>query len=149
VIDVVKLDQSEDWFGSHSTLYDNLDVRAAPKGYDRSGKPILQVAHVHEIGHLLGLRHVDEGKPHCLVNGGDTNAEQCYGVSDSDKSSVMGRGVALKAEHAIPWRRAAVQLTGRGKTASMSDWPATRLRIFPRTMAEVAANKTITERPVR
>lgn len=105
VIDVVRLDPSENWFGSHSTLYDSLDTRSVPKGIDSNGKPIMQRAHVHEIGHLLGMGHVDEGKAHCPVTG-NTNANACYGISDIDKNSVMGSGMQLRPEHAKPWMTA-------------------------------------------
>lgn len=148
VIDVVKLDPSEQSFGSTSALYDSNDLRPVPKGVDKNGRPIMQLGGVHEIGHLLGLEHVDFGKPHCPVSG-DTNAPVCYGIDDKDKNSLMGAGIALRHEHANPWRRAMIQLTGKGNLATMSDWAASKLRIYPRTMAEAAANKTITARPVR
>ena len=108
----------------------------------------MQPAHVHELGHLLGLGHVDIGKPHCPA-AGNTNARACYGVEDSDKNSVMGGGIRLRNEHAMPWRRAIIQLTGMGNAASSTDWSPMRIPTFPRTKEEAAANKTITARPVR
>jgi len=105
IIEVVRLHKSETWFGSHSTLYDSLDTRSVQKSTTSTGKPIMQRAHVHEIGHLLGLGHVDIGKPHCPP-GGNTNISACYGVADVDKQSVMGDGMQLRVEHANPWRRA-------------------------------------------
>jgi hypothetical protein len=56
----VRLHSSENWFGSHSRLYDNRDTDSVEKGKDSAGKPIMPRAHVHEIGHLLGFGHVDE-----------------------------------------------------------------------------------------
>ena len=102
-IDVVRLDPSENWFGSHSTLYDSKDTNSIQKATTSTGKKVLQRAHVHEVGHLLGLNHVDVGKPHCPASG-DTNAEACYGVADNDMPSVMGAGMQLRIEHAYPWR---------------------------------------------
>jgi len=69
VIDVVRLHRSETWFGSHATLYDSLDTHLVRKDTDSRGRPIMQRAHVHEVGHLLGLDHVDVGKAHCPAAG--------------------------------------------------------------------------------
>ena len=65
MIEVVKLHHSETWFESYSGLYDSLDSNLVQKGTDSKGNAIMQRAHVHEIGHLLGLPHVDVGKAHC------------------------------------------------------------------------------------
>lgn len=118
------------------------------KATDSYGRPIMQRAHVHEIGHLLGLGHVDIGKAHCPAVG-DTNAAACYGVADVDKLAVMGDGMALRTSFATPWRRAAIKLTGKGHIAGHHDWDARRQRIYPRTTAEVAANRLVTTRPLR
>ncbi len=148
IIDVVRLHSSVKWFGSHSTLYDSRDTSWAKKGTTSKGKRVMQKAHVHEIGHLLGLEHVDVGKPHCPT-AGNTNAKVCYGVSDRDKLSVMGSGMALRKEFANPWRRAIVRLTGKGNPSTPADWVAARVRHYPRTVDEVNANKSITARPSR
>lgn len=148
VIEVVRLDKSETWFGSHSTLYDSLDTRSVQKGTASDGKPIMQRAHVHEVGHLLGLDHVDVGKPHCPA-GSNTNAAACYGASDQDKQSVMGQGMQLRKKHADPWRRAMIGFEGCGNAANPTDWEAKLERHYPRTLAEAAALKAITVRPRR
>jgi hypothetical protein len=148
VIDVVRLHASENWFGSHSTLYDNLDTKSVEKGRDSKNKPVMQRAHVHEIGHLLGLGHVDEGKAHCPV-AGNTNAAACYGVADADKKTVMGAGMLLRTAFANPWRRAIVQLTGKGLAATATDWLAKPQRHYPRTPEEVLAGRIITARVSR
>jgi hypothetical protein len=147
-IDVVRLDPTENWFGSHSTLYDSLDTSSVAKATDSHGHPIMQRAHVHEIGHLLGLAHVDVGKAHCPAVG-NTNAAACYGVADRDKNSVMGGGMALRTAFATPWRRAAIQLTGKGHIAGHNDWEARIQHLYPRTAAEVVAGRNITTRPLR
>ncbi|MCJ7558413.1 MAG: hypothetical protein MUP90_16080 [Gammaproteobacteria bacterium] len=145
VIDVVRLHRTENWFGSHSRLYDNRDTNSVQKGTDGGGSAIMQRAHVHEVGHLLGLGHVDEGKPHCPA-GGDTNASACYGVADVDKNSVMGQGMTLTALHAAPWRKSIRQLTGKGNVIGLTDWAPVQRRHYPRTAAEVLARRAITLR---
>lgn len=148
IIEVVRLHKSETWFGSHSKLYDNLDTNSVQKGTNSKGKPIMQRAHVHEVGHLLGLGHVDIGKPHCPA-AGNTNISQCYGIADADKNSVMGQGMQLRPKHANPWRRALKQMTGKGNIGSMTDWSPKTIRHYPRTAAEIAVKKHITVRPKR
>lgn len=148
VIDVVRLDPTETWFGSHSTLYDSLDTNAVQKATDSAGHPIMQRAHVHEIGHLLGLAHIDVGKAHCPVTG-NTNASACYGVADADMQTVMGDGMTMRPAFATPWRRAVVQLTSMGHVATTTDWQAKMRRQFPRTPAEALLKQEITVRPVR
>ena len=146
-ISVVRLHRSENWFGSHATLYDSKDTKSVAKGEDSAGKDIMQRAHVHEVGHLLGLAHVDVGKDHCPAD--NTNARACYGVDDDNKNSVMGMGMQLRTEHAIPWRRAITSLVGRGNAATAADWAPKFVRHYPRIPAEVAANMSITHRPRR
>lgn len=148
LIDVVRLDKSELWFGSHARLFDNLDVNLVRKGMDSRGRFIMQRANVHEIGHLLGLGHVDAGKQHCIA-ARNVNAAACYGVTDRDKYSVMGQGMQLRDEHAHPWRRAIALISGKGNTAANADWVPRKDRHFPRTLAEVAANASITAMPTR
>jgi hypothetical protein len=147
-IDVVRLDPTETWFGSHSMLYDSLDTNSVQKDTDSHGRPIMQRAHVHEIGHLLGLEHVDVGKPHCPATG-DTNADVCYGVADVDKNAVMGDGMGLRIPFASPWRRAAVQIVGKGAVVNALDWTAKLQHLYPRTIPEAIARRMITTRPHR
>jgi hypothetical protein len=154
VIDVVRLDPTETWFGSHSTLYDNLDTRPTVKGTDRAGKPIVQRAHVHEVGHLMGLGHVDIGKAHCPATG-DTNASRCYGVSDFDKNSVMGQGMQLRGVHAQPWFEALKRFRVAEPPSKLYQpeakfvkqiAPSTR-RHYPRTVAEFEAGTQLLSLP--
>lgn len=168
-IDVVRLDPRESWFGSHSTLYDSKDTNSVQKATTSRGKKVMQRAHVHEVGHLLGLDHVDVGKPHCPASG-DTNARVCYGVADRDMVSVMGSGMELRLENAYPWREALRYfalnelasailsplsvLFGQASLALpvaslTSVWPAKLKRHYPRTEAELKAGKDITLRPTR
>lgn len=127
-IESVRLDPSETWFGSHATLYDDRDTRWDITRRDSRGKNVMQRAHVHEIGHLLGLGHIDEGKAHCPT--GNTNAPACYGVADEDVHSVMGAGMSLSPQLATPWQRAIIHLTGKGSLLT-SDWSASMQRLYP------------------
>ena len=170
VIDVVRLAPAEKWFGSHSTLYDSRDTKSVHKATDSTGKMVMQKAHVHEVGHLLGLGHAVEGSMACPTSG-NTNATACYGSSDAEMNSVMGSGMKLNATHAYPWRMAIASMTGQGTTfkpsgtritAAMAntlfgkkfsgtdfmsnDWQAKLTRHYPRTDAEVNSNTSITTR---
>jgi hypothetical protein len=163
-IDVVRLHASENWFGSHATLYDSKDTALVQKGVLSTNKPVMQRAHVHEIGHLLGLNRVDVGKAHCPA-AGNTNLPACYGVADSDMQSVMGAGMQLRVEHAYPWRECLRQLSAQAAlrasgapvnmmqllapvTMSSTVWPAVTVRQHPRTLAEVVAKKAVLTRRV-
>ena len=148
LIEVVKLDSSETFFGSHSNLFDNLDLNLTPKRRDSCGDRIMQRGHVHEVGHLGGLGHVNEGKPSC-PKGSDTNASKCYGVDDEDLYSVMGSGMQLRKKQADPWREAIIALLKRGVKSNPSDWEGKLKRHYPRTRAEILLNKAITIRPHR
>ena len=168
-ISVVRLDPSEKWFGSHATLYDSKDTNLVQKNTDSAGNKVMQQAHVHEVGHLLGLGHVDIGKAHCPATS-DTNAAACYGVADDDMKSVMGSGMELRLDHAQPWREAirgfsvSEILTGAlapgklflpfgklliGANPLFAVWPAKFKRHYPRTAEEVAAGTLITAKPAR
>jgi len=172
VIDVVRLAKTEDFFGSHSTLYDSLDTVATLKANDSNGKKIMQKAHVHEIGHLFGMGHSAEGTVACPVTS-NTNASACYGVSDLELNSVMGSGMDRRSVHAYPWRMAIADMTGKGSIRKPSinrstatfinqvgfslsgvdfmsdDWEAKMVRHYPRTESEVKANMAVIKRPRR
>lgn len=146
VIDVVRLASSERLFGSHASLFDSLDNQAIVNDVDSTGLPISQVPSAHEIGHLLGLGHVGIGSASCPATG-DTNASQCYGVTDTDKNAVMGMGMQLRNGDAIPWL-AALTLLIRAKPASTLYVPTARYTkstevyqqpVYPRTVQEFEA----------
>lgn len=118
IIDVVRLHPTELFFRSHWKLYDNKDIDPIVTGTDSAGVPIMQSTQAHEIGHLLGLGHVDLGKPHCPA-GSDSSPAVCYGITDHDKQSVMGRGMRLDIVHAEPWVKSFTRLA---KTARFSSY---------------------------
>lgn len=165
-IDVVRMPNTSAWFGSHSTLYDSNDIRPQASGTDSRGRTLMQRAHVHEVGHLLGLGHVDIGQPHCPASG-NTNVTACYGVSDHSMNSVMGAGMRLRPENAEPWRNAirgfaltatrrqglAATVTGSPisrvfafPTHLFASWPAKMTRHYPRTVDEALRDVLITSR---
>ena len=170
-IDVVRLAPGVNWFASNATLYDSKDMDSIQKNTTSTGKKVMQRAHVHEVGHLLGLNHVDVGKPHCPASG-NTDASACYGVSDHDMQSVMGTGMQLRPEHAYPWRESlrhfareevfsAVDFSSFARTRALtflgmpvisllSVWPAKMQKHYPRTEAEMkAGTPASTMRPLR
>jgi hypothetical protein len=53
----------------------------------------------HEVGHLLGLDHVNKSHPVCKV---DDNDEICYGDSIWQSEDMMGAGRDIRAWHGAP-----------------------------------------------
>ena len=79
-------------------------------------------AHLHEVGHLLGLPHPGEGsEPGCVA--GDEMV--CYAA---DPDSVMGLGGDFRLAQARPWLRAIALITG----TRQHSWAASKHRIHPR-----------------
>jgi len=167
-IGVVRLDSTESFFRSTSPLFSNKDTtiglysskdtNRVLKGRTKSGQLIFQCTAVHEVGHLLGLSHVDFGKPDCPLSG-DRNLNECYGVDDEDRRSVMGAGMELlpqyASRYAYSWRTAMRQYSWEeyrmtknqvpGKVLALTSpissmqaiWPADMQMRLPRTAAEV------------
>ncbi len=95
---------------SHARLYDNKDVRV--RTTRRGGKTYKRVTAWHELGHLLGLKHIGviNGYAECGP-GDDTGARVCYGKNHRDRQDTMGIGTALRKAHATPWTNAIAQHT--------------------------------------
>ena len=95
--DMVFLDQPAalEWSGRRDGidgLLSSRDVRPVKR------EDIEQVVAVHEVGHYLGLSHVNAG-PH--VMSGDPKE---YGANPYQASDVMGLGMRIDAWHGWPWR---------------------------------------------
>ncbi|NSX56782.1 hypothetical protein [Parasulfitobacter algicola] len=164
IVDVVYLREgTSDFFRSHSKLYDNRDIYEQSGAFDSKGRPVVQKPNVHEIGHLLGLNHVDVGKSHCPTNG-NPNADPCYGVADEDLNSIMGAGMQLRLACAKPWLKALDIVLRRrlsdeqqnskprdlkqsdfaGRMQSLSMWEARMQCLYPRTAQEVDGGIIVT-----
>lgn len=79
--------------------------------------------HYHEVGHLIGLDHVNiHGK-----GVRDGNDDKAYGVTKHQMRSVMGKGSARRPSHAQPWRQAAADIT----MTKSHDWVVSLSEIHP------------------
>jgi len=70
-------------------------------GGDPSGRTYAWQQHVlpHEVGHMLGLNHVNQASPACDRS---ANSPPCYGVWGSQVVNIMGGGDALDLQNAEP-----------------------------------------------
>ena len=57
----------------------------------------------HEIGHLLGLQHVNQSSLECRRGLETGRSGVCYGANLPDRLNVMGGGDALDLRNAQPW----------------------------------------------
>lgn len=142
-IKIVRLDPSEDFFRSNSSLWDSKDVRTVPQPH---GSP--KKTHVHEIGHILGLGHVgaENKEADCVAHvntGGSTNDTVCYGVSTENKRDIMGTGSELREWHAKPWQIAMQNFTG---TRTQFEWKASTRRVYPTIVAKYRRSSGIPNR---
>jgi hypothetical protein len=60
----------------------------------------------HEVGHMLGLNHINENAAECR---NDSNSSICYGFLRRDAMNVMGGGDVLDYRNAQPWCKRIVQ----------------------------------------
>lgn len=75
----------------------------------------------HEIGHLLGLDHVNLSHPVCKL---DANDEICYGDSIWKSQDMMGAGREVRAWHGRPWLYVLKKVTKHDKGWQLTTDPA-------------------------
>ena len=75
-----------------------------------AGEAQSQTTILHEIGHLLGLDHVNTNPSTCAA----ANAQGCYGMTTWQRGDLMGWGERLEPWHAWPWRDRIRHHTGIG-----------------------------------
>jgi predicted Zn-dependent protease len=141
-ISVVRLHPSESFFRSDSANYDDRDLE-----YDRStrgGKVYRQRAHLHEVGHLLGLDHASSTSAACTA-AGSVGAEPCYCATPDDCSNIMGAGEKTRESNAAPWQRAIMEHGG----GAVLNWVVAPRRHYPRTLDQVRTSQQITTKPKR
>ncbi|NJM83870.1 MAG: hypothetical protein HC844_16745 [Tabrizicola sp.] len=140
VVNVVRLHSGSEPFRANSLNLSDRSVIQYNSKLDSRGHPIPHAVAAHEIGHLLGLNHVDFGKPHCAA-GTDTGADPCYGVTDEDMRNVMGGGMQVSLANAFPWQRALLMMAetvpalGPASQARLDDWAPSLHYVPPRKMA--------------
>ena len=81
---------------SSSTALYATDVKSSGKDL-RQGQTTVS----HEAGHWLGLEHI-----HC-----NTNADDCYGVTEEESADVMGRGEIVSERDYAPFAEAMTRIT--------------------------------------
>lgn len=116
---VVRVVDDQD-FRSKSTLFSQKDLNSEQLIPNSTTK---FWTHYHEIGHLIGLEHVNaHGK-----GIRSPNEDRAYGVTGHQKRSVMGKGSVRRPTHALPWRQAAADIT----MTNYHDWDVSMNEIHP------------------
>ena len=60
----------------------------------------------------------------------------------------MGQGMQQRETHASPWRRAIIEISGKGNLSLQTDWK-TKFKRHPRTISEARAKSLIVTKPAR
>ena len=138
----VRLHASEPFFRSDSAHYDNRDIQSGRSRHH--SRTFRQRAHVHEVGHALGLPHASSTNATC-TSSGSVGHTTCYCATAADCGNIMGAGERLRATDAAPWQRA-LEEHGAG---ARSNWEVMLRRHYPRTLDEVSRGQHVTSRPTR
>jgi hypothetical protein len=136
-LSVVRLHASESFFRSDSANYDNCDIEY--NNTNHGGKAYRQRAHLHEVGHLLGLDHAAATTAACTA-AGNIGAEPCYCATADDCSNIMGAGEKVRESNASPWQRAIAEHVG----GAALTWIVKLRRHYPRTLEQVRTGQQIT-----
>lgn len=89
----------------------------------------------HEVGHMLGLSHVNYAKPsfnwkHPVASIKpyfSGNGPQEYGIDNAQQADRMGSGTLANPWHAFPWQKAMEKMTG----TAWAQWIPSTSRIPP------------------
>lgn len=116
-------------FRSNDSLYDDFDLGVGR--YVRGGRVYYQRTFIHEVGHALGIPHIAvmTNNPSCTA--GSTNADACYGVTHAERRDIMGFGMNLSLNDALPWKKRIAEHTHTSETL----WTAAQVRVYPRRLA--------------
>jgi hypothetical protein len=124
-IDVVRVKDGNQ-FRSHSRLYSQNDIKSENLIRHSTVK---FWTHFHEVGHLLGLGHVN----HHDIHRNGLNSLKAYGVTKDQMQDVMGKGSRKHLWHAVPWQEAAATFTDTKK----DEWQASFTRLPPVPLSQI------------
>jgi hypothetical protein len=140
-------------YRSESAAWRDTAIDPQDKGCKRPGGQ--QIAAFHEIGHLLGLHHVNTTGPlrwgwllcnlETVFSDEKENSDACYGVNDDETCDIMGGGSQLHEWHAKPWKEAIEMFTKTGQ----SQWLPQMTRQYPRTDEDRQLRRWPTSKPNR
>jgi len=122
VINVVRLATPQhNFFRSSSDTYSSKDLTARHVHDRKEGVSYLQRTPAHEIGHLLGLNHINEYSDACQ-NSATPESPACYGSNLVQSMNVMGRGNELDFSNAAPWLKRITEHTYTRQSDWRVDW---------------------------